>query len=134
EWRHADFSTGAPTLSGYDSGDWTTAGLSTSYAIADSVRFEARGYARRGHAAADYHDFKQWGAEAALSFQVPPPSAWIVRNWTITPFTRVTRTTFDAPNPFVDPLIARADTQWSAGVLFDTPLTKTFGISTLIQY
>ena len=41
---------------------------------------------------------------------------------------------FDAANPFIDPLTVRRDNEWIAGISLDMPLTKTFGISTIIQY
>ena len=56
------------------------------------------------------------------------------RNWSIAPFARWIDTRFDAANPFIDPLVARADHQWSVGALFNAPVTKNFGISAAVQY
>jgi hypothetical protein len=55
-------------------------------------------------------------------------------NWSVSPFVRVISTAFDAPNPAIDPLTTRRDTEWITGVIFDTPVSKTFGVSTTIQY
>jgi hypothetical protein len=52
----------------------------------------------------------------------------------VSPFVRLIRTEFNAPNPFIDPTTAQRDAEWIAGVMLDTPLTKTFGLSTILQY
>jgi hypothetical protein len=44
------------------------------------------------------------------------------------------RTTFAAANPFIDPTIVRRDNEWIGGISLDMPPTKTFEISTIIQY
>ena len=143
EWRHVDISINTPVatpgvtasqLNEFSTGNWYTAGLSVKYAIVETVKLQARGYYRRGEGAADFQDFDQWVGEAALSFLVPPPFTWMPRHWTVTPFARYVQTDFDAPNPFIDPNTTRSDTTWTGGVIVDTPITKTFGLSTTFQY
>jgi hypothetical protein len=133
EWRHVNF-TIDPTLSTYGSGDWYTGGLLTSFVASDWVKLDARGYYRRGESGASFQDFDQWIGEAAVTFRFAAPFPWIVYSWAVSPFARMVRTGFDAPNPAIDPVVTRQDTQWVAGVIFDTPITRTFGISTTVQY
>ncbi len=134
EWRRVIFATSAPALSEYGTGDWLTVGLASSFAISEQAAIEARTYYRRGEAGQNFQAFNQWGVEGALAFQFAPPSASIPQSWTISPFARLIATSFDAPNPFIDRHAAHADTEWIAGLAFDTPMTGTFGLSTAIQY
>jgi predicted RNA-binding protein with PUA-like domain len=69
-----------------------------------------------------------------LSFAFAPPFGMVSRNWSIAPFVRFISTRFDAANPFIDPATVRRDNEWITGVVFDTPLTRTFGLSTIVQY
>jgi len=124
----------APTLNEFSTGDWYTGGVGLRFAITETVRLDARGFYRRGDGAADYQDFTQWVGEAALSFMVPPPFTSMPRYWTVSPFGRYIETDFDAPNPFIDPAVKRSDQQWIAGVIFDMPITRWFGLSTTFQY
>jgi hypothetical protein len=37
----------------------------------------------------------------------------------VSPFARVIKTTFDAANPFIDPITVRRDNEWIAGIAVD---------------
>lgn len=135
DWRRADFKNGDLTpVTGFNSGDWFTAGMSASALIAQQIKLDTRGLYRRGESAFAFQSFDQWGAEAALTFEFVPPFERISRNWSVAPFTRYVATRFDAANPFIDPLTVRRDGTWTVGALFDMPITATFGLSTAIQY
>lgn len=135
DWRRADFKNGDLTpVSGFNSGDWFTVGMSASALIAQQIKLDMRGLYRRGESAFAFQSFDQWGAEAALTFEFAPPFEKISRNWSVAPFVRRVETRFDAANPFIDPLTIRRDGTWSVGALFDMPLTGTFGLSTAVQY
>ena len=47
---------------------------------------------------------------------------------------RTIRTAFDSANPFIDPATVERDSEWIAGVVLDMPVTKTFGMSTTIEF
>lgn len=134
EWRHVDFTNAFPNLSDFSTGDWYTYGLSSKLVISDQVRLDARGLYREGDGSAPFQDFRQWLAEAALTVYFAPPVASIPRHWAVSPFVKYIQTDFGAPNPFIDPLVTRSDTQWIAGLVFDTPITRTFGVKTVVQY
>jgi hypothetical protein len=143
EWRHVSISIDTPVaspgvsasqLNEFSSGNWFTGGMSMKYAIVETVILDARGYYRRGESQADFQNFDQWVGEAALSFLVPPPFQWMPRYWILSPFGRYIETDFDAANPFLDPTTKRSDKTWTAGVIFDTPITKSFGVKTTFQY
>lgn len=133
EWRRADFRTIDP-VAGFNSGDWYTTSLTASWNIAQQIKLDARGLYRRGDSAFVFQSFDQWAIEAALTLEFAPPFVWMSRNWSVAPFARWIDTRFDAPNPFIDPLVARSDHQWSVGALFNAPMTKNFGISAAVQY
>jgi hypothetical protein len=135
EWRRAEVNSGdVVPVSTLSSGNWYTAGISSTTEIAQQIRLDARGLYRRADSQVGFQSYNQWVVEAALSFAFAPPFDFVSRNWSIAPFARYIRTEFDAANPFIDPLITRRDTEWIAGVVVDTPLTKTFGLSTVVQY
>jgi hypothetical protein len=143
EWRRVNVTINTPTvnpavsaaqLNEFGTGDWFTGGMSMKYMFVETVKLDARGYYRRGEAAADFQNFDQWVGEAALSFLVPPPFQWMPRHWTLSPFGRYTETDFDAPNPFLDPATRRSDQTWTAGVILDAPITNWFGVKTTFQY
>lgn len=135
EWRRAEVNSGdINPVSTLSSGNWYTAGISSTAEIAQQIRLDARGLYRRADSQVGFQSYNQWVVEAALSFAFAPPFDLVSRNWSIAPFARYIRTEFDAANPFIDPLTTRRDTEWIAGVVVDTPLTKTFGLSTVVQY
>ena len=134
EWRRANYNTGNPTLAEFNSGNWYTLALASTIPLNDHLKLDARAYFRRGDAAMNFQAFDQWVAEGALSFEFAPPLNFVSQNWTISPFARVIRTSFDAPNPAIDPLVSNTSNEWIAGIALDTPITATFGITTTIQY
>lgn len=134
EYRRVEFTTTSPTTSEYNTGDWLTVGLSSGYALSDQLRLDGRVHYRRGQGAAAYQNFGQWLVEAALSYEFAPPSSTIPRNWVISTFGRLIGTNFDAANPYVDPLAGHTDFEWVVGATLNIPITRTFGISTTVQY
>jgi hypothetical protein len=134
EYRHVEFTTTSPTTSEFNTGDWLTAALASGYAFSEQLRLDGRVYYRRGQATTDYQSFGQWLGEAALSYEFAPPSSSIPRNSVITVFGRLIGTNFDAPNPFLDPLAGHTDFEWVVGLTLNIPITRTFGISTTVQY
>ena len=135
EWNRVDVNTGSPLpVSTFNSGDWFTASLAAIAQINEHITLRAQGLYRRGtDTAATYFDFNQWEADASLTYAFPSLLGASL-NWSVSPFARVIWTSFDAPNPAIDPLTTRRDTEWTAGVIFDTPISKTFGVSTTLQY
>ena len=135
EWRQNSFSLGnTATVATFNSGATYTGALSSSYQIAQPLRLDTRGVVRRGESGFNFQSFDQRGLEAALIYEFAPPFASITRNWSIAPFVKYIETRFDAPNPFIDPLVLRRDTQWSVGGILNTPINTTFGISTAVQF
>ena len=134
EWRRANYVTGDPVLAEFNSGDWFTAALGSTVSINERLKLDARAYYRRGDASINFQSFNQFAIEAALSYEFSPPLASIPQNWTISPFARLVRTSFDAPNPFIDPATTNTVNEGVAGIVLDTPITASFGIATTIQY
>jgi hypothetical protein len=135
EWRQVNVNTGeALPVSTLNSGDWYTAGLGTSVQFTEQIGLQVRGTYRRATAAFDFNNYDQFEGEAALTFAFAPPFSSIPHNWTVSPYARFVRTAFDAANPFIDPTTVERDSEWITGVVLDMPVTKTFGISTTIEY
>jgi len=135
EWRRADVNTGdVIPVSTISSGDWSTAGISTTTEITQQIRLDVRGFYQRADARSNFQSYDQFVGEAALSFGFAPLFGTVSRNWSIAPFARILHTQFDAANPFIDPLTTRRDTEWVTGLMLETPLTRTFGLTTVVQY
>lgn len=134
EWRRVNYVTGDPVLAEFNSGDWFTVALGSSVPINDRLKLDARAFYRRGDASMNFQSFNQFAIEGALSYEFAPPLASIPQNWTISSFARLIRTSFDARNPFIDPLTTNSVNEWVAGITLDTPITASFGIATTIQY
>ena len=135
EWRQNTFSLGnTVNVSTYNSGATYTGAVSSSFQLAQPLRLDSRALVRRGDSAFSFQSFDQWGLEGALTYEFAPPFESITRNWSISPFVKYIATRFDAPNPFIDPLVMRRDNQWSVGTILNTPINTTFGISIAVQY
>jgi tetratricopeptide (TPR) repeat protein len=133
EWGRVDVNTGTPlNVSTFNSGDWYTTSLGTVAQVNEQITLRAQGLYRRGTAAMTFFDFNQWELDASLTYAFASPLN-VSLNWGVSPFTRVIWTSFDAPNTTVSPT-TRRDTEWSVGVIFDTPISKAFGVSTTVQY
>ena len=134
EWSHVDVDTGSTLpVSTFNTGNWFTASLAATATLTEQITLRAQGLYRHGTAAMNFNEFNQWEADAALTFAFASPFGTSL-NWSVSPFGRVIRTAFDAPNPAIDPLTTRRDTEWTTGVILDTPISKTFGVSTTVQY
>jgi Tetratricopeptide repeat len=135
EYRKVDANNGDTIpVSTFNSGDWFTTSLAASTQIDQQTGLQLRGTYRRGQSAPDFNSYDQWEEEAALTYSFAPPSSLIPHNWSISPFVRYIHTAFDSANPFLDPTIIQIDNEWIAGIALEMPLTKTFGISTILQY
>jgi hypothetical protein len=135
EWRQVNVNTGdALPVSTLNSGDWYTAGLGTSVQISEQITLQMRGTYRRATAAFEFNNYDQFEGAAALTFGFAPPFNSIPRNWSVTPYARFVRTSFDSANPFIDPTTVERDSEWMTGVVLDMPVTKTFGVSTTFEY
>lgn len=135
EWRRNSFTLGnTANVSTFNSGATYSGALTSSYQIAQPLRLDTRGVVRRGDSTFSFQSFDQWALEAALTYQFAPPFESITRNWSIAPYVKYIETRFDTANPFIDPLIARRDDQWSFGGLLNMPINTTFGISAAVQY
>ena len=135
EWRQVNVNTGvAIPISTLNSGNWYTTGLGTSIQLSEQITLQAGGTFRRGTAAFDFNNYDQFEGRAAVTFGFAPPFASISRNWSVSTYARFVRTEFDSANPFIDAATVERDSEWITGVVLDMPLTKTFGISTAIEY
>jgi hypothetical protein len=135
EWRRVDVNTGdVVPVSTISSGNWFTTGLSTSTEISQQIRFDARVAYQRADADLNFESYDQWVGEAALAVAFAPPWSTITRNWTVSPFVRLILTEFVAPNPFIDATIVPRDNEVTVGAMLDAPITKTFGMSAIVQF
>jgi hypothetical protein len=136
EWRraHVRDSVPVPGLATLATGDVYTAGAAFVIKPADSITIETRGSYRRADAEFGFQRYGQWRGDALVRFAFDPPFSKIARQWSVAPFAGLALSRFDDPNPAIDPAVTRRDREMRAGVLFDTPLTATFGISSVIEY
>jgi tetratricopeptide (TPR) repeat protein len=135
EWRSATVNTGdIIPVTGFGSGNWYSPSLGVAANLTSTVKLEGSALYREGRSAAAFQSFRQWEAQAALTFEFAPPFAYISRNWSIAPFARYIRTDFNAPNPAIDPFVTEIDRQWVYGAMFNTPLWRNVAVSTTVQF
>jgi hypothetical protein len=135
EWLQNTYRTGdIVPVSGFNSGNTYTGGLSASYQISQPLHLDTSAYYRRGDSFYNFQSYWQSGVQAALVFEFAPPSSMIPRNWSVAPYVKYVETKFDAANPFIDPTIVRRDNEWTVGGIFNAAITKDFGVSTAVEY
>jgi len=135
EWRHMDFrDDGSTSTTSFGTGDAFTGGFTSNLKLSDNITLETAALYRRGTAASDFQSYDQWAASVALNIAFAPPITSSPYDWMISPFVSYLRTAFDAPNPGIDPDIARVDDEWVSGIVLKTPLTRRLGLSTVVQY
>lgn len=135
EWRSLYVNQGNPTLQGptnaslstLASGDAMTGYLGGTYRATDHIRFDWQAAYTHLNADLASQSWSQFDIRAMLRVEFAPPFIAIPRRWAIAPYLRFTDLAFDAPNPVVNPGLARHDTMWTGGALFTAPITAQFG-------
>ena len=122
------------TASTIASGDALTGYLSGSYPLTETITFEGRAAYSCANATYAPQSSDQVDLQSMLKIGVTPPHPSIGRYWTIAPYGRFTHLIFDAPNPLVNPLVARRDAAWSGGIMLDAPITNLFGFSGNLEF
>lgn len=102
--------------------------------IAYGVRWLARVSFARNDAKVDSYSYRQSTFDVAFPYEMAVPLWGTPRRLTIAPTAGYTRASFDDPNPFVDPFIARKDREWRVGAAFDAQLTDILGFGMRLQY
>jgi len=135
EWRHLSVNNPGFLIStALGSGDLYSGTLAAAYKYNDWVSFEGRGIFNGAHADNTWQSFFQGGFQAALRVEFNPPSDFMPRRWTVTPYLRVLWSDFDAPDPFVNAALKRSDTEYRTGVLLDMPLNNWLCVAAMFQY
>jgi hypothetical protein len=136
EWRrvHVRDTVPFPGLGTLGSGDVYSAGAAFTLKITQAVTIETRGTYRRADADLNFQRYGQWRGDALVRFAFDPPFAGVARQWSVSPFAGTSLIRFNDPNPTVDPLVTRKDREFRGGVIFDTPLSASVGVSSVIEY
>ncbi len=116
-----------------NTGSLVTGSLAGRWLITDGLTFDGRLSYARNQAEQAFGTSGQWGVGASLTQEFAPPSDLIGVNWSATAFVRYTSVRFDAPDPTVDPGLARRDGQTRLGVQLDAPFTRTLGLNVIVQ-
>jgi hypothetical protein len=116
-----------------NTGSLVTGSLAGRWLISDGLTFDGRLSYARNQAEQAFGSNGQWVVGAALKQEFAPPSDLIGVNWSATAFVRYTSIRFDAPNPILDPVLARRDGQTRIGLQLDAPFTRTIGLSVIAQ-
>ena len=133
EWQRAAYdNTDASSLVG--TSDQTTAGVSASARLSETVSANAKFSYQRADAAYAWQSNGQFTEEFDLPVRFDPPSSRIAQKWTLTPFVSLTQTTFDEGNPTALDTSRRSDSKWQAGVALDAPVTAHFGLAAAVTY
>jgi hypothetical protein len=136
EWRHTDardsWTWGAQNT--INTGSLWSASMAGRWSLTENLNVDVRGWYQRNPSWTNYLSSDQFGFDATVKIEFPPPSDEIGWKWSLTPFVRYADLRFDAANPFVDIFVARHDRQIRVGTQLDMPITPMFGGNALIQY
>jgi hypothetical protein len=122
------------TLSTLASGETVTGYLGGSYLVFEGARLDGRVAYSRANAGFAAQSSDQVDVQAMLRLEVDPPHPLIARRWTIAPYARFTHLAFNAPNPLVNPFVARRDSAWTYGMMLDAPVTEIFGFAGNLEF
>lgn len=137
EWRRLDVAATNQNLAAIavlNSGPLWTASLAAHWAATERLSFDARALVGRNSSYTGALSSKRFGVEASARYEFDPPSESIGARWSISPFARYAEARFEAPDPLVNPVVARTDRQWRIGSQIDMPLTPMLGVSAIVQY
>lgn len=142
EWRSLYVNQGNPTLqspanaslSMLASGEALTGYVGGTFRATDYIRLDWQAAYTHLNAELASQSSSQFDIRATLRVEFAPPFAAIPRRWAIAPYLRFTDLTFDAPNPVVNPIVARHDTMLTEGVLFTAPITAQFGFVGNVEF
>ena len=134
EWQSAWYGNGSNANATLGNADVINTGLSAAIHFSDAFQVNVKSGYHRGKAGSVYQSYDGYSAEIAFAMRFDPPTRKMPNKWTLGPYARVSSTSFDAPNPGIDPSHARSDTNWEAGVILDAPMTAHFGLNAAVSY
>ncbi len=134
QWQKAWYDNGSSATASLGDSDVVDTALAAAVKFNDTFQMNLKGGYNQGTADTDYQSYDGYTAEIAFALRFDPPSQKIPHKWTLGPFVRFSSTSFDAPNPNVDPTQARSDKHWTTGVIVDAPLTAHFGLNGAVTY
>ena len=111
-----------------------SATLAASVKLSEDVTGLARVSYSRGTSVNAYQTYRAVSEDIGLVGVFASPISLITTRWSISPYMRFTQTSFDGPNPFIDPMRAEHDGEITAGITIDTPLAANIGFATTIQF
>jgi hypothetical protein len=112
---------------------WTT-GVLFGSPLAGSLRWQSR-IAFSHNDTEDpfpFYAYDQATADLAFPFEFTGP--WGNRPWVLTPYGGFTYTSYDSPNPIVDPGVRREDREWRVGAGIDLPVYQNAGFGVQVTY
>lgn len=135
EYRRRQFdNSGLYPTAGQQSGRNLAGFVAYTQPLTASLRGQVRAVAATNNANADYYGYTQAGLSVGLSWEFNPPFRVGPDRWALTSSAAVLRTSYDEPNPIVDPGRTRGDWEYRVGVGLDAPVTAAFGVGVQVYY
>jgi hypothetical protein len=131
--RYSDHPDNFPTASQQNGNLWS--GLASAVVpLPLDARLVVRAAYNDNASVQRFYSYRQVMLDAALPIEFQPPLPDIPRRWTLAPFVAWTATDYAAPNPVIDPRIARSDRELRYGVSLDMPLRENLGVAVQISH
>lgn len=112
---------------------WSYA-LQATGTITGNLKYVGRFTLNHNVAATGFNSFDQVALDVALPFEFTGPVTLGPGPWIVSPIAGFSNTRYGAPDPSVDPVDTRHDTEWRVGVRFDIPIFASVGFMTQISY
>lgn len=116
------------------SGDMNSFSANVSYDVTSTIRLGLAGYVSLQGAEADYYANNQYSIAASVGKRYPAPFGLTSFPWETDLSARGTWTDYDAPDPSVDPTVARDDTELLLTLSNTVGLTSDLSLLFQVQY
>lgn len=121
-YQNSDF---RPTARDF-TGPEQTLSLTAAYLVSESTRLTAGVYLTQGGARVGYYDRNGWGTFLQASTTIPIGQSYAIG---VSGTVGYRRTSFDDPDPSINPDASRRDNRWEAGILGIFPLTSNLALT-----
>lgn len=130
DWRDEDYATSKirPVASAY-SGNRTTVNALLTRQMAPNLQVMGGVFHERRDARADFHSYRETGAQAGVSHRHKALIGNNPRPWTVSVTAKVGRRNYDAPQPSVNRTTAQRSTEYLVQAVETVPLTDAVSVT-----
>jgi hypothetical protein len=134
EYRQRDFfdTVNFPTAS-MQTGHLMTTAFAAEGVVPGWMKYAVRAAYDRNDTAFDWQTYDRWGVDVGVPIEFV--TTWFgARQWVVTPNAGFSWVRYAGPDPIVDPMTTRRDTDWRVGTIVDVQIAQNFGARLQVGY